>query len=63
MNLEDLKNNMIRTAQEKLNRHTRMGRESALSIFQVAELKDIASGNLSDALKSRGHFFGLHSLN
>ena len=63
MNLENIRTNIIRIAQEKLQRHNSMGIESRLSIFEVAELKDIVSGNKVELKTNRAYFFGLHSLN
>ena len=36
---------MIKSAKEKLALHKSLGQRSTLSIFQVAELLDIVSGN------------------
>ena len=63
MNLEDLKTNIIRSAQDKLQYHKLLGIESALSIFEVAHLRDIVSGNQEEMIMQRGRFFGVHSLN
>lgn len=62
MNMNQIKIELIRSAQEKLRNHEQMGSHSKLSILEVAQLRDIVAGNVE--LKNfTGSFFGLHSLN
>ncbi|UKN02379.1 hypothetical protein K6119_02440 [Paracrocinitomix mangrovi] len=63
MNLEEIKNNIIKSAQEKLNRHRVMGAKTKLSIMEVAELLDIISGNADNARVAPGDLIGNYSLN
>ncbi len=63
MNLENLKNNVIRVAKEKLDSHRFKGQSSGLSIFEVARLRDVVAGNVELEQKNDNLFFGLHSLN
>ena len=63
INIDQIKNEIIKTAQSKLQMHKRMGRDSKLSIMEVAQLVDIISGNIEENSFKQGQFFGLHSLN
>ena len=63
MNIDQIKNEIIKTAQTKLQAHKRMGSESKLSIMEVAQLVDIISGNIEETTYNKGQFFGLHSMN
>ncbi|MBD3636658.1 MAG: hypothetical protein HUJ25_04895 [Crocinitomicaceae bacterium] len=63
MNLDDIKNKIIRSAQEKLNRHRVMGARTKLSITEVAELLDIISGQAEDARVEPIDMIGNYSLN
>ena len=63
MNIDQIKNELIKSAQSKLQMHKRMGRDSKLSIMEVAQLVDIISGNIEESNFNRAQFFGLHSLN
>lgn len=63
MNLDDIKNNIVRSAQRKLNRHKVMGAKTNLSILEVAELLDIVSGMAEDAKISPEDLIGNYSLN
>jgi hypothetical protein len=63
MNLEDIKNNIIRSTRAKLNRHRVMGAKTKLSITEVAELLDILSGRAEDARIGPENFIGSLSLN
>ncbi|MEX1001366.1 MAG: hypothetical protein WDZ35_04560 [Crocinitomicaceae bacterium] len=49
MNLNEIKNNVIKTALKKLNTHKSMGSNTPLSILEVAELLDIVSGKAENA--------------
>lgn len=48
MNLGSMRKTMIKSAKEKLAIHKSLGQRSTLSIFQVAELLDIVSGNSAE---------------
>ena len=63
MNMDQIKHDIIKTAQSKLQMHKRMGSSSKLSIMEVAQLVDIISGNIEENSFKQGQFFGLHSLN
>lgn len=63
MNLEDIRNNVIKSAKEKLNRHRIMGAKTSLSITEVAELLDIVSGMAQDARVEAESLVGRFSLN
>ena len=63
MNLDDIKNKIIQSAQEKLNRHKVMGSNTKLSITEVAELLDIVSGTAENARVSPEDLIGNISLN
>ena len=63
MNLEEIRNNVIRSAQQKLNRHKALGAQSHLSISQVAELLDIVHGMADEARISPKQLLGNISLN
>jgi hypothetical protein len=63
MNLDQIKHEMIKSAEAKLNAHNRMGSSSKLSILEVAQLRDIVAGNIEETDFRQGQFFGLHSLN
>jgi len=63
MNIDQIKNELIKTAESKLQLHKRMGRSSKLSIMEVAQLFDIVNGNIEESSFNQGKFFGLHSLN
>lgn len=63
MNLDDIKNRVIQSAQEKLNRHRVMGANTKLSINEVAELLDIISGKAENARVSPVDLIGNYSLN
>lgn len=63
MNLDQIKNELIKSAEAKLQVHKRMGAASKLSILEVAQLLDIVSGNIEENQFRQGQFFGLHSLN
>lgn len=63
MDLENIKNNIIRAAEQKLRNHRFKGKESGLSIFEVARLRDVVSGNIENLKKESELFYGLHSLN
>lgn len=63
MNLEDIKNRIIQSAQEKLNRHRVMGSKTKLSIMEVAELLDIVSGKAENAAITPEDMIGNISLN
>ena len=63
MNLEDIRNKVVKSAQEKLNRHRVMGDKTKLSITEVAELLDIVSGKAENARISPEDVIGNISLN
>ena len=63
MNLDDIKNKVIQSAHEKLNRHRVMGSKTKLSIMEVAELLDIISGKAENARVSPDDVIGNFSLN
>lgn len=63
MNSDQIRQELIRSAQAKLRAHEQMGMKSRLSLIEVAELRDIVAGNVELNVKSTGQFFGLHSLN
>ncbi|MEZ4924262.1 MAG: hypothetical protein R2780_13905 [Crocinitomicaceae bacterium] len=63
MNLEEIRNNIIRSAQRKLNRHKVMGSNTTLSIHEVAELLDIVSGMAENASITPEDVVGNYSLN
>jgi hypothetical protein len=63
MNSDQIKADLIKAAQAKLNAHSTQGRNSRLSIFEVAQLRDIVAGNVELNAHYNGQFFGLHSLN
>ena len=64
MNLKNFLNNRIENAKRKLENHSDLGSKSNLSIYEVAELRDIVNGT-EDLLpeKEERYFMGLHSLN
>ena len=49
MKMDELKNNVVKAAQNKLNLHKRLGNKTHLSILEVAELLDIISGKAENA--------------
>ena len=63
MNLDEIRNNLVRSAQRKLNRHKVMGSKTTLSIHEVAQLLDIISGMAEDAKISPEDMIGNYSLN
>lgn len=63
MNLEDISNNIIKSAKAKLNRHRVMGANTKLSITEVAELLDIVSGRAENARVAPQDLLGNVSLN
>jgi hypothetical protein len=63
MNLNEIRNNIVKSAQQKLNRHKVMGAESSLSILEVAELLDIVTGMAEDARIAPRDVIGNYSLN
>ena len=63
MNLDDIKNKIVQSAHEKLNRHRVMGAKTKLSITEVAELLDIISGKAENARVSPEDVIGNYSLN
>ena len=63
MKIDQIKNELIKSAQSKLQMDKRMGSSSKLSIMEVAQLVDIISGNIEENSFKQGHFFGLHSSN
>ena len=63
MNLEEIKNTVIKSAQLKLERHKVLGSRSKLSISQVAELLDIVNGMADKARITPNHLIGRISLN
>jgi hypothetical protein len=63
MNLEEIKNRMIQSAQLKLSNHKSMGRNTNLSILEVAELLDVVTGRADEAQLSPDLFIGTYSLN
>ncbi|MEO9533270.1 MAG: hypothetical protein ABJG68_10050 [Crocinitomicaceae bacterium] len=63
MNLEQIRQNVIKAAQNKLNRHKSLGSNTNLSINQVAELLDIVSGRANEIPVSADQFIGNYSLN
>lgn len=63
MNLDEIRNNIVRSAQMKLNRHKVMGDKTNLSILEVAELLDIVSGMAEDAKITPKDVIGNFSLN
>lgn len=63
MNLEEIRNKVIQSAQLKLQRHKHLGSQSNLSISQVAELHDIVNGMADEARISNDHLIGRISLN
>ena len=63
MNLEEIKNRMIQSAQMKLSNHKSMGPNTNLSILEVAELLDVVTGRAEKAELSSELFIGTYSLN
>lgn len=63
MNLEEIRNTIIKSAQLKLQRHKHLGSQSNLSISQVAELHDIVNGMADAARITPDHLIGRISLN
>lgn len=63
MNLEDIRNNIVKSAKAKLNRHRVMGSRTKLSVTEVAELLDIVSGMAQDARVEPEDLIGRFSLN
>lgn len=63
MNLEDIRNSIIKSAKEKLNRHRVMGSSTKLSVTEVAELLDIVSGRAEGAKVAPEDLIGNYSLN
>ncbi|MFT4601761.1 MAG: hypothetical protein ACI857_001944 [Arenicella sp.] len=63
MNLQEIRKNNIRKAEQKLNRHKNMGAESNLSINEVAELLDVVHGMANEEMLSPQHLIGNYSLN
>ena len=63
MNLEEIRQNVIKAAQSKLNRHKSLGSNTNLSINQVAELLDIVAGRAQNIKISTDHIIGNYSLN
>lgn len=63
MNLEEIKNRMIQSAQLKLSHHKSMGSNTNLSILEVAELLDVVSGRAEEVQFSSEHLIGSYSLN
>lgn len=63
MNLEEIRNTIIKSAQLKLQRHKHLGSQSSLSISQVAELHDIVNGMADSARITPDHLIGRISLN
>lgn len=63
MNAEQIKMQLINAAQAKLRTHAKQGKQSRLSIIEVAQLRDIIAGNIDPNLNMQAPFFGLHSLN
>jgi hypothetical protein len=63
MNLQEIKNGIVRQAQQKLSRHKNLGSQSNLSIKEVAELLDIVQGRTIDVPMGPEHFIGNYSLN
>ena len=63
MSLDEIKNNVIKMAQQKLNQHKMMGNRTALSILEVAELHDIISGKAENARIQSSSLIGRVSLN
>jgi hypothetical protein len=63
MNLEQIRQNVIKTAQSKLNKHKSLGSNTNLSLNQVAELLDIVSGRAIEIPVSAEQFIGNYSLN
>ena len=63
MSLDEIKNNVIKKAQQKLNQHKMMGNRTALSILEVAELHDIISGKAENARIESSSLIGRVSLN
>lgn len=63
MNLEDIKNNIVKSAKAKLNRHRVMGSRTKLTVTEVAELLDIVSGMAEEASIEPEDLIGNFSLN
>lgn len=63
MNLDQIKQELIKSAEAKLNAHKSLGSNSKLSLFEVAQLRDIVAGNIEECNFRQAQFFGLHSLN
>ena len=63
MNLDQIKKELIKSAEAKLNAHKVLGSNSKLSLFEVAQLRDIVAGNIEETTFRKPQFMGLHSLN
>ena len=63
MKFNDIVNNRIEMAKQKLSHHRNLGSKSALSIREVAELLDIVNGNGDLSASENSLFFGLYSMN